>query len=319
MLGGYPSHRITVSSLTMTDNAAAPELSRKDRILLSVLRFFGHRSLRFLQAFGFFAGWLGTHVIGNRRRRTVRRNLELCFPDQTESWYQEHTARCLISMTQSIAEFAKVWAEPTEWSLAQIRQVHNAHIFHDALAAGKGTIAIVPHYCNWEILNAWVNQHTAPIMMYKPVKQKGVDNFVREARSRLNGKAVPTDESGVRALFKEIKRNGFTAILPDHVPHDNGGIYAPFFGISTWTGIMLPRLVQKTKCRVIVMYTLRRANADGFEIFFQEPDADIYSDDLATATAAMNRCVENVIKQDPSHYQWSYKRFRKNESLPNPY
>lgn len=299
--------------------SSTTELSRKDRFALGVLQFLGRRSLRFLQVFGFLVGWLGAHVVKNRRRLTIRQNLELCFPNRTQDWYQKTTAGCMISVTQSIAEFAKVWAEPPEWSLSQVREVHNAHIFHDALAAGKGTIAIVPHYGTWEIMNAWISQHTAPVIMYKPAKRKSVDNFVRDARSRLNAKAVPTDDSGVRALFKELKKNGFTAILPDHVPHDNGGIHAPFFGISTWTGIMLPRLVNKTGCRVIVMYCVRRPKADGFDIFLEEPDPEIYSEDLAIATAAMNRCVEQVIQHNPTHYQWNYKRFRKNESLPPPY
>ena len=37
------------------------------------------------------------------------------------------------------------------------------------------------------------------------------------------------------------------------------------------------------------------------------------------ATAAMNRSVESVIAADPGQYQWSYKRFKRNETLPDPY
>ena len=58
---------------------------------------------------------------------------------------------------------------------------------------------------------------------------------------------------------------------------------------------------------------------NGFEIYFEAPDPDIYNDDLAMATAAMNRSVESVISVDPVQYQWSYKRFKRNESLPDPY
>ncbi len=308
----------------MNDTAAsrppAPDtLTRKDRFFLGLLRFFGHRSLGFLQKFGAFAGWMAMHVVSNSRHHTVRRNLELCFPDKSEDWYQETTARCLVSMSQTMAEFTKSWGEPPEYSISQIRKVHGEDIFHEALAAGRGTIGIIPHYGTWEFMNAWVSQHTAPIIMYKPAKQKGVDAFVRDARSRLNSVAVPTDDSGVKALFKGLKKNGFSAILPDHIPHEGGGIFAPFFGISTWTGVMVPKLISRTQCSVIVMYCLRRPDADGFEIHFERPDPDIWNEDLAISAAALNRCVENVIRRDPAHYQWSYKRFKKNESLPDPY
>lgn len=298
----------------------APEsLTRKDRFFLALLRFFSRRSLGFLQGFGFAVGWLVYRMRRIGRTQTVRRNLEICFPEKSAEWLDETTERCMISMAQTIAEFTKTWGMPTEYSIAQIRKVHNEHVFHEALAAGKGTIGIIPHYGTWEFMNAWVNQYTAPIIMYKPGKQKGVDAFVRDARGRLQATMVATDERGVKAIFKGLRHNGFSGILPDHIPHENGGIYAPFFGISTWTGVMVPKLIGRTGCTAIMMHCLRRPDGDGFEIFFDKPDPEIYSQDLAVSTAAMNRSIEAVIRIDPAHYQWSYKRFKKNETLADPY
>jgi KDO2-lipid IV(A) lauroyltransferase len=305
--------------MTTTTIPATAPLRTKDKLALGVLNFFSRRSLRFLHLFGLVIGWLGTHVFKNRQRHILQTNLQLCFPTQSADWHKITTERCMISMAQSIMEFTKCWGEPPSWSLAQIRKVHNEHLFHEALAAGKGTIGIVPHYGSWEIMNAWLNLHVEPIIMYKPVKSKAVDSFVRNARSRLKSTAVPTDERGVKALFKGLKQNGFTAILPDHVPHDQGGIHVPFFGINTFTGVIVPKLLAKTGSRAVVMYCLRRPHADGYEIFFVEPDVEIYSPDLATATAALNRSVEAVIRLDPAHYQWGYKRFQLNETLPYPY
>jgi KDO2-lipid IV(A) lauroyltransferase len=294
-------------------------LTRKDRFFLALLRFFSRRSLRFLQGFGFAVGWLAYRLRRLGRTQVVRRNLEICFPEKDAAWLDETTERCMISMAQTMAEFAKTWGMSTDYSISQIKNVHNEHIFHEALAAGRGTIGIIPHYGTWEFMNAWVNQYASPIIMYKPGKQKGVDAFVRDARGRLRAIMVATDERGVKTIFKGLKQNGFIGILPDHIPHDNGGIYAPLFGISTWTGIMVPRLVGRTGCTAIVMYCLRRPDADGFDIFFEKPDPEIYSQDVAVSAAAMNRSIEAVIRRDPAHYQWSYKRFKKNENLANPY
>jgi KDO2-lipid IV(A) lauroyltransferase len=264
-------------------------------------------------------GWLGTYIFKNRQRSITQRNLKLCFPQQTPEWYQDTTKRCMIAMAQSITEFTKCWGESTQWSLEQIRSVTNEHLFHQALAAGKGTICIVPHYGSWEIMNAWLNLHVEPIIMYKPVKNKAVDRFVRDARSRLKSTAVPTDDRGVKALFKGLKQNGFTAILPDHVPHETGSIFVPFFGISTATGVIVPKLLSKTKSKAVVMYCLRRPQSKGYDIYFLEPDPEIYSDDLAVSATAMNRTIETLIRQDPAQYQWGYKRFQRNEVLPYPY
>ena len=39
---------------------------------------------------------------------------------------------------------------------------------------------------------------------------------MREARSREQANLVPTDESGVRQIFKALKQGETTVILPDH-------------------------------------------------------------------------------------------------------
>ncbi len=42
---------------------------------------------------------------------------------------------------------------------------------------------------------------------------QAADQFVREARSREQAHLVPTDESGVRQIFKALKQGGTTVIL----------------------------------------------------------------------------------------------------------
>lgn len=298
----------------------AEPLSGKDRFYLNLLRFFSRLPLRFLQRLGAVLGAVALAVAGqSKTAHVIRRNLEIAFPEQTPEWRERVLRANVVCTLQTALEFAKTWGMPPAYSLGQIRKVHNEHLMTEALANGRGTIGIVPHYGTWEFMNAWVNSHTAPIIMYKPGKDKGVDTFVLDARSRLNATLVTADERGVKAVFKGLRQNGFSAVLPDHVPHDNGGIWSPFFGVSTWTGVMVPRLIGRTGCKALMMACVRRPDGDGFEIFLDEPDPEIYSDDVAVSTAAMNRSIEKLIRRDPTQYQWSYKRFRKNEDGSDPY
>ncbi|MBA4150997.1 MAG: lipid A biosynthesis acyltransferase [Acinetobacter sp.] len=295
------------------------KLNAKDKLSLGLLRFFSRWSLPALQRFAGFLGALIARFKNGSQYQTVFKNLTLCFPEQTDQWRHEKTRETLIATAKTAFEFAKTWGMPTDYSVGKIRQVHGEEIFHAALAEGKGVIGIVPHWGTWEFMNAWVNQFTAPIIMYKPGKQPGVDLFVAEARGRLNASVVPTDDGGVRTLFKGLRKGAFTAILPDHIPNEQGGVFAPFFGINTWTGVMVPKLVHRTGCRVIVMGCLRREDGDGFDIYFLPGDPDIGHEDLLTATTAMNRSMEMLIRMAPEHYQWNYKRFKKNAELANPY
>lgn len=309
--------------LPMTDLTPLPpraELSGRDRFLLKLLGFFSQLPLGFLQRLAALLAVIAVTLGGkSKTAHTIRRNLELCFPEQTPEWREQVLRANVISTAQTALEFAKTWGMPPEYSLGQIKQVHNLKLLEDALASGRGTIGIVPHFGTWEFMNAWVNSLTRAIIMYKPGKDKGVDTFVLQARSRLQATLVPADDRGVKAVFKGLKQNAFCAILPDHVPHENGGMYSPFFGISTWTGMMVPKLIHRTGATAVMMACVRRPGGDGFEIFLSEPDPEVYSGDVAIATAAMNRSIETLIRRDPAQYQWSYKRFRKNESLPDVY
>jgi len=219
-------------------------------------------------------GWLASLARGSEAVRTVARNLELCYPGQTAAWREAVLRANFVHTGMLTMEFAKAWGRPPDWALGRITRVHNEQLFHDAIAAGRGTIAIVPHFGTWEVMNPWLSQHVAPVIMYKPGKDAGVNAFVLAARSRLRATLVPTDDSGVRAVFKALRKNGFTAILPDHLPDASGGLHAPFFGINALTGTLVPKLVERTGCRVIVMYCLR--TPEGFEMHFSEPDAGIY-------------------------------------------
>jgi KDO2-lipid IV(A) lauroyltransferase len=290
----------------------------KDRFYLSLLRFFSRLPLPFLQAFGARIGWLAARMHNGSAYRVVRRNLELCFPEASPEWIEKTVRDNLVATAPIAFECAKSWGMPADYTVQMIRKVHNEEIFFEAMAAGRGTLAIAPHFGTFELMNAWLKQHTENTIMFKPGKDKGVNAYVRQARSRYCT-ILPADDSGVRGSFKALRHGGFCAILPDHVPQDNAGIYAPFFGISTWTGVIVPKLVQRTGCTVLMMSCARRPCGDGFEIWFERPDPEIYSADLFTSAAAMNRTIESLIRRAPTHYFWFYKRFKNNETLPDPY
>jgi len=161
------------------------------------------------------------------------------------------------------------------------------------------------------LLNVWVNQHTAPVIMYKPSKNQDVDRFMLEARQRLNATLVPTDDSGVRAVFKYLKQGGFSAILPDHVPKESGGIYSYFYGQNALSSTLLSKLAAKTQCSVVGLSCLRRNDLSGYDIYVTKLSNDILSKDLRLSVDTLNKEMERMINVAPEQYLWGYKRFRK--------
>ncbi|MDM1491454.1 lysophospholipid acyltransferase family protein [Acinetobacter indicus] len=278
--------------------------------MYSLLKNFSKLPLRLIQVTARSVGWL-LYVSNSSARRVTEINLKSAYPELSESEREQLTRRSLKSQCMTYAESVKIWGSAPEFALEQIKVVHGEDIFLDALQNPNGTLAVVPHFGTWELMNAWVNLHTAPVIMYKPSKNPDVDRFMLEARQRLNATLVPTDETGVRALFKHLKQGGFAAILPDHVPKESGGIYSPFFGQNALSSTLLSKLAAKTQCSVIGLSCLRREDLSGFELYVQTLSAEINAKDLQLSVDTLNKEMERMINVAPEQYLWGYKRFRK--------
>jgi KDO2-lipid IV(A) lauroyltransferase len=105
-----------------------------------------------------------------------------------------------------------------------------------------------------------------------------------------------------------LKKGQVVTILPDQVPAN--GVFAPFFGQSAYTDILIPRLVRKSGARVICAYVKRLGTSGNFEVIFKPADDSVYNAELGIAAAAVNRSIENCVNELPEQYQWEYKRFR---------
>lgn len=252
--------------------------------------------------------------------RSIDRNLMLVNPSMADKDRAQLATEALHHQMISTADSLKSWAMPPEWSIKQIKAVHNIEIFKEGLAHPNGMLAIVPHIGTWEMMNAWINQFGKPVIMYKPVKSKAMDRFILQGRQRLNATLVPTDGTGVKAIFKTLKEGGFSIVLPDHVPDPSGGVIVPFFGIPTLTSTLASKLAQKTQCALVGLSCIRRDDNNGFEIFcYRLDDPDLCDKDIEVATQALNNAMQRMIEPHFSHYMWGYRRFKFTPFGENPY
>lgn len=242
--------------------------------------------------------------------RKVRLNLQLAFPDMPNH-EREHLAKISVQkQCLSYVEALKSWAMPPQWSIDQIADVHGLEPLKHALSQSQGTLFITPHLGTWEMMNAWFSQYANPIIMYKPIRQPQLNQFILQARQRLNATLVPTDASGVKLLFKNLKNGGSSIILPDHVPPLNGGVIVPFFGVPCLTGTLTAKMAAKTGCVLMGLSCLRREDGR-FDVYCDRfDDPALYDGNVEVATAALNRAVEQLILRAPADYMWGYKRFK---------
>ena len=276
--------------------------------------------LSVLQMLARFVAWIILRMPSASIMRTVKINMALIAPTLSVLQKQALTKEIIYHQCLTSIESIKSWAMPPDWSIAQICDVHNKDILLEGLASPNGMLAIVPHLGTWEMMNAWLNQFGSPTIMYKPVKSMMTNDFILQGRARLNATLVPTDGSGVKAIFKTLKQGGFSIVLPDHVPDPSGGVVVPFFGIETLTSTLASKLASKTKCALVGLACIRRDDGHGFDIYcYKLDDPALYNHNAETAAYALNLAMQRMIEDNCSHYMWGYRRFKLIPTINNPY
>ncbi|NNH39579.1 lysophospholipid acyltransferase family protein [Acinetobacter terrae] len=248
---------------------------------------------------------------------TIRLNLQIALPELTSEQHEQIIQHAIRNELTSYFEFFSIWGASNKKNISRIDSITGEKLLQDALKAPEGVVLIVPHFGTWEIMNAYLAQFTQMTILYKPVKNEAANQFVRAARSREQANLVPTDESGVRQIFKALKQGGTTVILPDHTPNV-GGEMIPYFGVPLATSNLSAKLIQKTKAKTLFLYALRNDN-HGFDMHIEPIDERIYQGNANDGTGVIFEAIENLIRRYPEHYHWSYKRFKANPELENIY
>ena len=275
--------------------------------------------LSFLQLIASFVSLI-LSSFNSSMKRVTSINLKIAYPELSAEDHADLVKKSIRSQCLTYVEFIKCWGMSPEYSLSLLKDVQGEHFFTDALANQKGVIVVVPHLGSWELLNAWLNVYAAPVIMYKPNKVKGANRYVLEAREKFNATLVPTDETGIRAIFKHLKQGGLTVILPDHVPKPSGGIFSNFYGQHALSSTLVSKLASKTQCNVIGLSCIRDThNSQHFSVICNPLSEDILSKDLQLSVDTLNAEIQKMIDIAPEQYIWSYKRFRKTSDDINIY
>ena len=287
----------------------------KLKILLAkiFISFLALLSLRNNHRLGSILGWLSS-VFPNRNLHVTTTNIQLCFPEKDKEQQRQLIKDSLIETGKTLTEASPMWQWNKDKLFRLIKNVHGETLIQEALKYKKGVILAVPHMGNWELLGLYCSAKYPTTSMYQKPKVAQIETIVKNGRERFGANLVPTDNQGIRAMLKSLKKNELICILPDQEPSEGNGIFAPFFNIQTYSMTLISRLANKTDAKVIIAYAKRLANGQGYELFFSEIDK-INTASIENSVSHLNSEIEKCIYNIPEQYQWSYKRFRKQPAI----
>jgi KDO2-lipid IV(A) lauroyltransferase len=294
----------------------------KGRILIATITLLSWFPLGFSRGLGSLLGHF-LFLSNSRMKQTTVTNIAICLPHLSEQEQKSLARKSLQETCKTIMESGAVWLWSDQKILSRVR-VSNADLLEKAVNQGKGVLMIGPHHGNWEIAGLYLGScGFAPnISLYQAPKDEAMGELILKARKRGGATLVPTTTRGVAALVKGLRNGSIIGILPDQVPADNSGEFAPFFGRPALTMSLIYGLMKKTGCACLMTYARRVEGEKGvaFEVEIREPDARVFSEDLQEALTGLNATVEMAALDNPSQYQWEYKRFRRQpEESDRPY
>lgn len=171
-------------------------------------------------------------------------------------------------------------------------------------------IACTGHLGNWEIMSTLCGLRGKPVTaVAMPLKNAFADRLLNRLRRQTGSKAVPR-QGAVRALLKSLKGGRSIALVIDQntLPAE-GGFFLPFLGLPAPVTNAAGMLWQRTGVPVLVV----DCTADEKGVYTARGSQMFPVDETTTSEAVTKqaiRLLEGVIRQQPEHWLWSYKRWR---------
>lgn len=280
-------------------------------IALFLIRLMSRLPLRLVHGIGALFGFL-FYWIPNRERRAAEVNLRLCFPDLNERERDQMMRRSLRENAKTLAEAGGAWLRDPSYWMERTDPSDGDQVFGEALAKGKGVIVAAPHLGNWEVGVHYLATVAPITVLYRPPRQRWLEELIVGGRGQSGSKLVATDARGVKALFSALRKGEMVAILPDQQPkksESKAGVFAPFFGVPALTMVLVNRLARKTGAAVVYGFAERLPRSEGFRMHWIPAPETLADPDPVVAATALNQGIEQCVRRCPEQYQWSYRRF----------
>lgn len=249
--------------------------------------------------------------------RIARRNLELCFPQESAVERERILREHFRSVGIGLFETAISW-----WSSdARVRKLGTVEGYEHleaALARGRGAILLSAHFTTLEIGARSLCVRLPANIMYRPTSNLVLERFLSSNRSKHTKRAIPRDD--IRTLITALKSNEPVWYAPDQAYRKKGAEMVPFFGIPAATNTATSRLARMTGAAVVPYFVERLPGAKGYRMTILPELANFPSDDPAQDAQRFNELIEAFVRRVPAQYLWIHRRFKGlDAAYPNYY
>lgn len=251
------------------------------------------------------------------RKKTVRKNLELAFP-------QKSTAEIIAIEKKSYRHLCDMFMEMIKTMAISRKEIDarfsytNLEVYTELEKKGKSIAVLIPHYASYE----WVISMNHIIQfkgyaIYKRINNPYFDKMVRDIRSRFKAYLITTKET--KKIIESNAKEGILGVYgfaSDQTPRWGENLYwHHFMGIETPIHIGAESLAKRYDMNMIYL-RVEKVKRGYYVGTFEVLTDDVKTvPDYKISEYFMSK-VEEQINAQPEYYMWTHKRWKhKKESL----
>lgn len=239
-----------------------------------------------------------------RLRRVARRNLAMALPEADPQAVIDGVFRSLARLL---------------WTFARLPDINRGNVDRwirydgldnllEAQRPGGGVLIATAHLGNWEFSAFAHALMTAPMhVVARPLDNPRIDRLV-EARRMASGNRVIRRKEAARAILQALKDGSAVGVLVDQNSSPEEGVFVPFFGVLACANAAFVRFAQHSGVPVVPGFAVWSEAEQKYVLKFY-PRIPLTGEVVAD-TAAVQRCIENVIREHPDQWLWIHRRWR---------
>ncbi len=270
-----------------------------------LMRLLAPLPLRLLRSFGWILGQILYLAIWPRRK-VVRVNLLLCFPDMPAAQRMALERQVFVRVAQAWLDRSWLWHGSRELLAKRLKVTGDMQ----ALRTESKLVLFSPHFVGLDAGGVAITKdQLRPICsIYQSQRNPVVDAWILRSRQRFGGLRLFARMEGVREIAAAVEAGEALYLLPDMDFGSHGAEFVPFFGVNAATVTSLSRFARLCKAHVITLSN--RMTPEGYEVNFSSVWSNFPSRDARTDTERMNRELQALILAAPDQYYWVHKRFK---------
>lgn len=255
--------------------------------------------------FGRFASIIMQPLL-RRKQFIAQRNLELCFPDISQTERKQLLKKNQHAIGTMLFETALSWWASDARLEKRVTYTGLEHI-DAALKNGKGIILLTGHFTSMEMGGRLIMLKHPCYVMFRKMNNLLFNAVMFKARTHHSEGIVLRDDP--KSMIRALRKNKIVWYAPDQDLGHKTTLFAKFFNITAASVPATARLA-KISGAAVVPFVPRR-NEKGHYTIDIGPALDSFpSGDEVADAQRINNWLEHEVRQSPEQYLWIHRRFK---------